>query len=632
MFYVCATLSLFLAMVASDGATEQEAHLSMKINSGGDLNRHHHEHHQHHHHHRNLPVDDQLLEGKVNSVAEMKKKTATEILDEQAKRYSAADWLVPVDTGNAPRLIATKPLSTPEVVPHHRHRQKPNLLRTEEIVGGPDFDAPDPVRLTPHLSKETQRRLLEAGLPINFDVIVEKARVAKEKAAEKEKAMATTTKVGNKTANKTEPAAEVTTAAPTDSGGGNMIIIVVPVMLVIGVLIVCMLLMSKKKGMNNDEAIRVSYQYQAPPKDVGRAPVDVDRELRAALKIQAVFRGWKVRRMIRKKLEEEGLPRPLADKQKVCLEIEVVKGDKMPDVNTFGGCDPFVELRIAPGGDPLKRSGNDVPPPLKKEYSVKTQVKTNDKSPQWAEKLQLEDCANMKDTYFHVILWDYNLTGNTAIGHTSMTIAKACDKLAFKIKDEKPEQNKFRLKMRPLLPPDNSQKIEPTVDIKLNYIEVVKLRIHVASASRLPKVKTLLGTINSYIELRIVRQSPRKKEFSRYPIKAHGPGCCIWDGRTNIIQDSMDPNYKQDFDDIEILAYRDLYLQMILWDSNAPLLDSPICHTEIALADIISMKPGADLVEHQLKFSRLDGADSGQDFKKAKLKVLLTFNQVFERK
>jgi len=397
-------------------------------------------------------------------------------------------------------------------------------------------------------------------------------------------------------------------------------------LVVVGIVLVAAVVLTRQKP-KGDEAVHMSYDASQVQWKPAAAANDKEREMKCIIKIQALYRGWKARRMLRKKVEEEGLPRPVADKQRVCLQIEVVKGDKMPDINTFGGCDPMVELRIAPGGDPLKRT--DVPPPLKPSFSVLTQAKMNDKSPQWAEKLELKDCSNLKDTYFQVILWDYNMTGNCAIGHTSMTIAKALDKLAFKVKESKPEQNKFRLKMRSLLGPDNKEKFEPTVDIKMNFVEVVKLNIDVVSASKLPRTKTI-GTINSYIELRLVQGSPRRQEWSRYPNKTEGLGFCYWSNRTDAVADETDPNYKKVFEDIEVIAYNDLFLQIILWDSNAPLLDTPVCHTEIAMKEIVATKPGGNPIEHQLKFSRIDGADSGIDFKKAKLKLNIGFKLAFD--
>lgn len=315
--------------------------------------------------------------------------------------------------------------------------------------------------------------------------------------------------------------------------------------------------------------------------------------------------------------------------QKVLLVVSVIKGEQMPEVNTLGGCDPFVEVRIHSGTeDPIKNS--NIARPLRPTWSVQTQPKPNERAPLWNETLELVDCTVSAETYVHMILQSWDLARAIQVAHTSMNINKALDKLTFVADANVSQENKFRLKFKSLLGAQYKMNCNPLVDIKISYLEVTKFKINVIKACKLPQVKQLMGTIDSYVECRIVRGNPLKMTFGRFPNKDKDqPGLCLWQGTTPVMANNNEPQYDKNFSDAEVPAYGDIYLQLILWDSNYPLLDTPIAHQAMNLRDVMG-KPPDTLAESELKFQKLEGWDKVASFKHAKLSVSIAYSIVMD--
>jgi len=350
--------------------------------------------------------------------------------------------------------------------------------------------------------------------------------------------------------------------------------------------------------------------------------VSTDLQARAAIKVQALFRGWKARRHLAVAATQCG-PRPLLPNQKLCLLIECVSGSSMPEVNTFGGCDPFVEFRSV-HGDPMKKSRGNVDEPGRPERTVQTQAKSGDLEPVWKEKLELRNVANKADAYLQIILWDQNMTGNMVIGHSAMTIQEALVGLTFDVQAKKKETYSHTAKFMGLLEEGKPKKL-PKTSVKCNfsYLEMVQFSIQISKATRVPKVDTF-GTCDAFMEVRIVKHDVKKREFEQYP----DPDGCIWSAKTEVVNNDIDPKWNASFKPV-VPAYHGLQMQLILCDSNAPLPDLQICHAVIDLSDIIAGKPGEDPTQHKLKFSKLPQVAPAADFKKTQLTMTLGFEQVF---
>jgi hypothetical protein len=143
----------------------------------------------------------------------------------------------------------------------------------------------------------------------------------------------------------------------------------------------------------------------------GASPV---QELLAMLKavglIQTAWRRWKA---------NQKLP---ASEECITLVCDILEGSDMPNVNRFGGCDPYVECRIV-HGDPTNRLRGDLD--ISPLHSVQTEVKRNDMAPSWDQRLILADVKYSKDLYMQLVLWDYDLARSQPIGHVAVPLSHA---------------------------------------------------------------------------------------------------------------------------------------------------------------------------------------------------------------
>jgi len=136
----------------------------------------------------------------------------------------------------------------------------------------------------------------------------------------------------------------------------------------------------------------------------------------------------------------------------------------------------------------------------------------------------------------------------------------------------------------------------------------------------------MLGTCDGFIEARVVRGSVKTGTFD------HGPNdeVCLWSAKTQIVHNSMDPKWNEKFV-ASVPGYHNLTLQLILWDSNAPLPDVAIAQAWVDLLEVAKGAPGGPEVDHKLRFSKLPGIAPVADFKKTQLKLTLAFEQAFSK-
>lgn len=229
----------------------------------------------------------------------------------------------------------------------------------------------------------------------------------------------------------------------------------------------------------------------------------------------------------------------------------------------------------------------------------------------------------LEDEFLHIVLWDYNLTGNTLLGHTAVAMPKALENLVFDA-TKQPTKRDYKAKFKNLYD-DNSTDLKATVECKLAYLEVLAFKLSIKSGTRLPKVD-MLGTCDGFIEARIVRGDPRKAAQFDY-----SPGeSCLWSVKTNVVSNTMEPKWNQDFEAV-VPVDNTVFLQLVLWDSNSPLPDVAIGHAVVELSQVASLKPGLAPTEHKLKLTKLPGVEPPGDFSKTRLKMLLGYSLVFNK-
>lgn len=109
----------------------------------------------------------------------------------------------------------------------------------------------------------------------------------------------------------------------------------------------------------------------------------------------------------------------------------------------------------------------------------------------------------------------------------------------------------------------------------------------------------------------------RKEDFSLEPDKK-----CIWSGKTNVHPDTVTPKYNQELKAI-LPGDPSLLIQIILWDSNAPMADYPVGHHVMEIKEEISHKQNLDPLEHIIKFQKIPGQPAVPGYNKATLKFTL---------
>lgn len=284
----------------------------------------------------------------------------------------------------------------------------------------------------------------------------------------------------------------------------------------------------------------------------------------------------------------------------------------MPNVNRFGGCDPFIECRIVKA-DPSHRVRGDLDsPPL---LSAQTDVRRNDMSPRWGQRLALSDLTYQKGLFMQLALWDYNLSRSQPIGHVAMPISSALTTHGMR----RPPRI---VEISPL-PGAEIAGLQAKVSIQCSFRHMFKYRLVIASGSGLPQVgpnsnavpltrlasslplpnqADVSGTIQSYVEARILSEDPRKASCS--PCASNSTRC-LWTGRTTAQGGDGEPVWDQEFEFNLDDSTETMWLQLLLWDSDAPSSNVPMGHAvmEMTQASVGQQRDG--LVAHDLRLEEL---------------------------
>lgn len=317
----------------------------------------------------------------------------------------------------------------------------------------------------------------------------------------------------------------------------------------------------------------------------------------------------------------EGGPRDMQPNQKIVLFVDGLKGSGMPSVNTFGGCDPLLEVRVVKG-DPASLERFGVDEKAAPGTFAQTECKQGELNPKWTGRLEVGHCVNKLDTYVQIIVFDWNVTTNTALVERALPLGTALAGLKYHHSNEM-EKVAHELTLSDMINPGATELKGAKIQCNMFYAELLRYKLTIVKASRVPKMKTF-GTADAYIEARVVRGDPKKMEFS------YAPGDnVIWSGKSKVVANSMDPRWDETLE-FEVAGDPDYRLVLILWDSNSPMSDTAICQTVLELKEIAALEPGSAPVQHSLKFSRLPKVDPVAEFKKTTLKLTIGQSLVFE--
>ncbi|CAE7809885.1 unnamed protein product, partial [Symbiodinium microadriaticum] len=297
------------------------------------------------------------------------------------------------------------------------------------------------------------------------------------------------------------------------------------------------------KGQGSAEAepkAAAKAKGKAKAKGGGKGQKVSPATLQAVLKIQAVIRGWKARLDVHPSGPKEK-SRTLNDGEQLVFSIQNISLKNVPDVNMFGGVDPFVEVQTGFNKDPTSKGKTSASP----EKSAKTEAN------RWL-------VAGVKSFTFDAPF--------------------------------KPLPQEVELK--PAVAVEKGKDIKAKFD--LFVFEALKFSFNIKQGEKLPEVDQF-GGIDSFIEIRATRGDVRKEDFSLEPDKK-----CIWSGKTNVHPDTVTPKYNQELKAI-LPGDPSLQIQIILWDSNAPMADYPVGHHVMEIKEEISHKQNLDPLEHVIK-------------------------------
>eukprot|EP00929_Paragymnodinium_shiwhaense_P065155 TRINITY_DN3269_c0_g1_i1.p1 TRINITY_DN3269_c0_g1~~TRINITY_DN3269_c0_g1_i1.p1 ORF type:complete len:646 (+),score=157.03 TRINITY_DN3269_c0_g1_i1:198-2135(+) len=332
----------------------------------------------------------------------------------------------------------------------------------------------------------------------------------------------------------------------------------------------------------------------------------------AGVKIQAAWRGYQIRKSV---MIRSGVRAPRKF-QKLALLVDVKNGKDLPDVNTFGGIDPFIELKTFSGKDPMKKKDGSLT--KKVRYAVETEHAMNQNAPTWDKSLEMMHFTNKADQFLQVVLWDWGMTDNQAVCHTTVPLSKFL--IETPTYDPRaqgpPKKTDLKLsKWKDLL--DSGGDVKCTVNLKTVWVEQHTYMLKIEKAKDLPTFD-VMGSVDSIIEVRLCRCDPRKLEHTG-PEAAH----VFWSSRTTVVNDDANPRYSQEFE-VQAPGVTSWFFEFILLDDNSPLPEKVGGRAVIPVHEITSRLPislgvGGRCKEQELGFEKIKGASPPDQLEKAKL-------------
>jgi len=291
----------------------------------------------------------------------------------------------------------------------------------------------------------------------------------------------------------------------------------------------------------------------------------------------------------------------------IALLVTVKSGQNMPSVNTFGGCDPFVEVRCVKG-DPSEQNG-DVKATPKEGTAGQTKEIKGEANPAWNSTFSLNKCTLEKDSFVNILLWDHGQglpgmsgqSGNTAIGYQRLPLSTLLDGMSYNASLAELPKKDFAAAAFQCLLETPPQGFFPGVNLSFQWCEVHKFTFHIESCSNLPKTCQ-----DCFIEVRNVEKDPRNE---KYPITGKN---CTWTAKTKTITDNTNPVFDQELEGFCPADPTD-WFQITIIDSGRGLMakQTPLGHVVVSMRGLCGQKNGSkEFISMPVKlpnFSEPDG-------------------------
>lgn len=330
------------------------------------------------------------------------------------------------------------------------------------------------------------------------------------------------------------------------------------------------------------------------------------KQLKAILRLQARVRGWKARLDVHPTGPKEK-SRTLNDGEQIAVSIQNISVKNVPEVNLMGGVDPFLEVQCGFSKDPDAKGRTSA----SKDKVDRTEVLSGDANPKFSKTLDLPRVYNKPDQFMNFLLFDSGTAEDTFIASKSLSVNKLLEGIRV-----------FDLQNPPKPIPQElvfMSEVSTKKDIKAKFdvviCEAMKFVFNIKSGEKFPEVDSF-GGIDSFIEIRATRSDVTSDWFHDEDPK------CIWSGRTQVHTDSVAPKFEQEIK-ATLPADPTLKIQIILWDSNAPMADFPVAHHIMDISEEICHKQDLPPVEHIIKFQKIPGQAATSGYQKASLKFSL---------
>lgn len=347
------------------------------------------------------------------------------------------------------------------------------------------------------------------------------------------------------------------------------------------------------------------------------------------LRVQRLFRRFRVTRGLQSPFDKFAR-RKIEDSQKVALFVDVKSAKNMPTAHTSVSdsvMDPYIELRAVDGDPMSQKDGNIEVAPL---CSAKTKAKENDGNPVWNETLVVAHLVNREESVMQVVLWDKNMMTDQAVAHWSMSVPQVIEGMEYDVRDITRNKKDLKVEGMKSLTGEKDSKMKTTVNLGVSMVEVYRFQIKIIKAASLPRVDTA-GTIDAFIQLRALHVDPRKLKKDKVTADK-----VAWSDRTAHVSNSQDPKWNHDFHDVDIAGVPSWWFQFNLMD-HGMMGETAVGHFLLSFQDIIGDEAeppqclGGKTIQKTLKLEKYYDIDAVGDFKRATLKVEISYDIAIER-
>eukprot|EP00434_Breviolum_minutum_P010890 symbB.v1.2.009602.t1/scaffold613.1/size180894/10 len=335
-----------------------------------------------------------------------------------------------------------------------------------------------------------------------------------------------------------------------------------------------------------------------------QAPEVSFKQLKAILKLQAVARGWKARQDVHPSGPKEKV-RTLNEGEQIAVSIQNISMKNIPEVNFMGGVDPFLEVQCGFSKDPDAKGRTSA----SSEKTDRTEVLSGS-NPKFEKTMDLPRVFNKPDQFLNFLIFDSGTAEDTFIGSKSLSVNKLLEGITVFDLQGPPKAIEQEL----IFTSEYSTKKDIKAKFDVIICEAMKFVFDIKQGEKFPEVDNF-GGIDSFIEIRATR-SDVKSDFLVDDPK------CIWSGRTQVHTDTIAPKYNQEIK-ATLPADPTLKIQIILWDSNAPMADFPVAHHIMEISEEICHKQNLAPLDHVIKFQKIPGQTPLKGTEKASLKFSL---------